>query len=776
MYLTAGGSRVTGQEDRDSEAGPPIEQPGSITDPAGATDAAGGATTPPRWRRALRPILVLFAVFALAVVGGLYVIYRIETGADLAIVKAGEARIVRIGALRAAHEMDSLFSDVRLLGHSSLLRRWLRADDASMLHDVQQDFLVFATAKQIYDQVRFIDTDGKEIVRIDRETGAFSMTPRARLQDKAGRYYVTETLKLGAGRLYVSPLDLNVEQGVVETPVKPMLRFATPVFDRQGRKRGMVILNYRAANMLGRLRLLASSSEGAPWLLNKDGYWLMGPPGDEWAFMYPGRRDRTFAAAYPRAWQAVMKNDPAGQFLADGDLITYAKVAFVYSAPAAAPGKPAGSAWTFMTRVSSSRLAAIKWDAAQPFLIIAAFLLPAAAVAAAAFGHQFARRREAELKRIEAESNARSEKLASLIIESSPHSEIVVDGNGRIVRLNSATEELFGYQREELLGQKVEMLIPTRSRESHARLRRRFNPPDWSAYAKGKGRDLVARRKDGSEVFVEVGLGQMWVHGQRHIIASISDVTQRKLAEAELKASAERLARSNADLEQFAYAASHDLQEPLRSIGGMLQLLQSRYNSKLDDKGGSFIDHAVKGAERMQHLIDDLLTYSRAGRDAEIRQVDCNETMSEVVQALGARIRDTGARVTWKGLPTIASNPSLLFQLFQNLVANAIKFHDEAAPVVTVSAEDIGAGGWRFAVADNGIGIEAKFASDVFKVFRRLHTRKAYEGTGIGLALCRRIVEQHGGRIWVEPRAGGGSTFRFELAEDWQSGAKEAQG
>ena len=119
-----------------------------------------------------------------------------------------------------------------------------------------------------------------------------------------------------------------------------MLRFATPVFDGQGRKRGMVILNYRAANMLGRLRLLASSSEDAPWLLNVDGYWQMGPPGDEWAFMYPGRRDRTFAAAYPRAWQAVMKNDPAGQFFADGDLITYAKVTLVYSAAAAMHGSP----------------------------------------------------------------------------------------------------------------------------------------------------------------------------------------------------------------------------------------------------------------------------------------------------------------------------------------------------------------------------------------------------------------------------------------------------
>ena len=173
MNPTAGDSQKTRQEIRDSEAESPSDETGPVADPTESADAAGGVMLPSIWRKALRPILVLFAVFAFAVVGGLYGTYRIETGTDFANVKTGEARIVRIGALSAAHEMESLFSDVRLLGHSSLLRRWLEAGNESMLLDVQQDFLAFATARQIYDQVRFIDTDGKEIVRIDRETGTF---------------------------------------------------------------------------------------------------------------------------------------------------------------------------------------------------------------------------------------------------------------------------------------------------------------------------------------------------------------------------------------------------------------------------------------------------------------------------------------------------------------------------------------------------------------------------------------------------------------------------
>ena len=239
--------------------------------------------------------------------------------------------------------------------------------------------------------------------------------------------------------------------------------------------------------------------------------------------------------------------------------------------------------------------------------------------------------------------------------------------------------------------------------------------------------------------------------------------------EALLEGQARDLTRSNQDLELFAYAASHDLQEPLRQVVSYLQLLKRRHAAKLEGEALEFLEFAVDGGQRMQRLIGDLLAYARVGREsAPVRQVDCMAVVESVEAALARQIAESGAVVTREGLPVVQGNAAMLFQLFQNLIGNAIKFRREAPPEVHVSAERAGAGEgaeWRFAVQDNGLGIEAAYWDRVFVMFRRLHRRDEYPGTGIGLALCKKIVEWHGGRIWVESRPGEGSTFRFTLPE-----------
>ena len=239
--------------------------------------------------------------------------------------------------------------------------------------------------------------------------------------------------------------------------------------------------------------------------------------------------------------------------------------------------------------------------------------------------------------------------------------------------------------------------------------------------------------------------------------------------EALLEGQARDLTRSNQDLELFAYAASHDLQEPLRQVVSYLQLLKRRHAAKLEGEALEFLEFAVDGGQRMQRLIGDLLAYARVGREsAPVRQVDCMAVVESVEAALARQIAESGAVVTREELPVVQGNAAMLFQLFQNLIGNAIKFRREAPPEVHVSAERAGAregAEWRFAVQDNGLGIEAAYWDRVFVMFRRLHRRDEYPGTGIGLALCKKIVEWHGGRIWVESRPGEGSTFRFTLPE-----------
>lgn len=239
--------------------------------------------------------------------------------------------------------------------------------------------------------------------------------------------------------------------------------------------------------------------------------------------------------------------------------------------------------------------------------------------------------------------------------------------------------------------------------------------------------------------------------------------SKRRQAERELQDTAAKLSRSNADLEQFAYVASHDLKEPLRAIGGSVQILQERYQNTLAPEAAQVIRHTVEGTQRMQTLIDDLLAYSRlTTREAPLEPTDCSAVVDEVLSNLSQAIAESKAIVTRDPLPTVKADQIQLLQVFQNLISNGIKYRSQRTPKIHVGVEDRG-NDWLFVVRDNGIGIAPQYAERIFRIFQRLHTRKEYSGTGIGLAICKKIIERHGGKIWVESELEEGSTFNFTL-------------
>jgi PAS domain S-box-containing protein len=351
------------------------------------------------------------------------------------------------------------------------------------------------------------------------------------------------------------------------------------------------------------------------------------------------------------------------------------------------------------------------------------------------------------------------------LLEAAPDAMVVVNQAGEIVLLNLQAEKQFGYRRDELVGQKVKNIIPEGFAERLLADDLR-SAEDALAQQIGTGIELNGRRKDGSDFPIEIMLSPLESPEGILVTAAIRDISVRKDAEEHLVKTVGELKRSNDELEQFAYVASHDLQEPLRMVASYTQLLAKRYKGRLDSDADEFIAYAVDGSNRMQGLIHDLLAYSRAGTDGKaLHKISSENALQEALANLRATIVESGAVVTHDSLPAITTDGTQLTQVFQNLVGNAIKYRGAEVPRVHVSATKNGDSEWIFSVRDNGLGIAPQYFERIFILFQRLHGRNEFEGTGIGLAICKKVVERLGGRIWVESQPGKGSTFHFALPE-----------
>jgi PAS domain S-box-containing protein len=351
------------------------------------------------------------------------------------------------------------------------------------------------------------------------------------------------------------------------------------------------------------------------------------------------------------------------------------------------------------------------------------------------------------------------------LLEAAPDAMVVVNQKGEIVLLNVQAEKQFGYSRDELVGQKVKNIIPQGFAERLVADALR-SVEDALAQQIGTGIELTGRRKDSSEFPIEIMLSPLESAEGILVTAAVRDITTRKTAEANLLNKMEELNRSNEELGQFAYIASHDLQEPLRMVASYTQLLSRRYKGKLDSDADEFIAFAVDGASRMQRLIQDLLAYSRVGtKGRDLLDISSEEALQQALINLRGAIEEKDALVTHDPLPAVVADDMQLIQLFQNLVGNAIKYQNAEIPKVHISASRNGSKKWTFSVKDNGLGIDPQYFEKIFGMFQRLHKREEFAGTGIGLAICKKIVERHGGSISVESQPGQGSTFRFALAE-----------
>lgn len=361
--------------------------------------------------------------------------------------------------------------------------------------------------------------------------------------------------------------------------------------------------------------------------------------------------------------------------------------------------------------------------------------------------------------RTQLDKTADAERHVRAIVDNVIDGVITITQDGEIVTFNKACERIFGYEPGEVIGHNVNILMPEPYHREHDGYLHNYHTSGHKKII-GIGREVEGKRKDGSVFPLDLSVSEVRFKDHKFFSGLVRDITQRKRAE-------EEIMRSNEELERYAYVSSHDLQEPLRMVVNFTTMLKEEYSGKqMDDQADEYMRFIVDGGSRMQTLISDLLQYSRIRRDrSELSDIDSQQQTKLALKNLDEAIKESGASVTFEALPTVRANAIRFTSLMQNLISNAIKYRaKDRAPEIRISAGEQ-ANDWLFTVKDNGIGIKTEYQDQVFELFKRLHGKHEYQGTGIGLTMCQKIVESFGGRIWVESAPDQGATFNFTVAK-----------
>lgn len=665
--------------------------------------------------------------------------------------------------------------------------------------------LAFSNANPEYYQIRLIGlkNGGLELIRADTQDAVVRPTPPNQLQKKGDRGYFKAALNLKEGEIYLSEVDLNREFGKVEVPHRPTLRATTPIFTASGEMFCLMVINMDVGPALADLSRGLGSNVRV-YLTNQEGDYLAHPDSS---------RTFGFDLGTPHRWQSDL----------DGTTVSTQQTRPASTVPQLQEIKVSGEAMHVLSRklyfdpqqpsrhmtlalavkdefinsnilrIRTTTLASAGVIALVVALMLFLYLrrllqplqqlrlaaveigkgnywprLPRGATGeirtlTAAFQGMLDRisLREQEIKHSNA-NLASSEAFANLVVDTVPEGIVVVDANGLITRANERLEQLFGHTPHALIGKPIELLIPERFRAHHPNLRNTYADAP-SHRTMGKGRDLFAVHINGSEFPVEVGLAPLEIGGKQHVVVSIADISKRKDAEQIQIQYADQLKRINEELNNFAYAASHDLKSPLRGIDQLAIWLQEDSGDTLSANAGEHLRLMHSRIHRMERLLDDLLAYSRIGRsEHELVSVNTRVLVLEIFDLMAST--KAIKLVVDDNLPTLQTRKVPLELVFRNLISNAIKHHHRPHGTIHISARQ-SANEVEFAVKDDGPGIPAEHQTRVFGMFQTLKPRDEVEGSGIGLALVKKAVEATGGKITLESDEKNGCTFRFTWAE-----------
>jgi PAS domain S-box-containing protein len=839
--------------------------------------------------RTIKRAALLFLPLALAVLGLTYLLYASQADAIRSIAESTEDQALDVARQRVTLTVASIVTDASYLAEQDALQTFLARGDEESRRHLEAEYLTFAAHRAFFDQIRLLDLASREMIRVNRKDGELQLVPADRLQDKSDRDDTKAALKLDKGQALVSPIDLNIEFGSIEQPAKPTIRVGVPVFDRNGSRRGIIVINYLAQRILDRLRDL-QGPVAEVWLLDSEGHWLLGPrPEDAFAFMYPDRKSVSFAGAHPDVWRRMQAAPASGRISAPGEQFSYARAS---SAGDETSSDAASPYWFVVIHTPEAFSDARTSDLRQEFGAAAAILLLMAAAVSLGLARYQIHRGEADQRirlsearlravtetasdaivsadragtisyfnpgaerifgykaadvvgrpltllmperfhqahsdglgryvatrqskvigqtvelvgrrkngqefpidlalassevdhdlfftaivrditaRAEAERRLRaSEARFRDLLESAPDAVLITDQQGQIQLVNAQAEVLFGYPREDLIGQKIEMLVPERYRGKHV-LHRKGYVDEARTRPMGAGLDLHGLRKDGSEFPVSIGLSPTRTEAGLMIFCDVRDITHQRTAETRIHDLNRRLEHDNAELvavnkelEAFSYSVSHDLRAPLRAIDGFSQALVEDAGPLLNGEHHSHLTRVRQAAQRMGILIDDLIKLARVTRaELKVDDIDLSAIAQQVASGLHGATPERTAEFIIAPRLRAKGDPRLIHLVLENLLSNSWKF---TAPRPSARIEfgeaDID-GALAYFIRDNGVGFDMSYAGKMFGAFQRFHDAREFAGTGIGLATVQRIIHKHGGRIWADSKPGDGATFFFTL-------------
>jgi PAS domain S-box-containing protein len=701
----------------------------------------------------------------LAAIAGVafFLLFRVQDDAARAVAEAAEARVLDQARLIVLSSLADGAADVRYLAEQPLLSEWLDTASGPARQRIARDYLAFAAVHPAYDRINLIDLGGKELIRVDWNAGVPRIGEDASLADRIEAPYVVETLKRARGQVYQSSFELSPGGRAVAASFRPTVRFATPFFDRRGDVRGLVAITYLGQPIIDRLRALSEDRFGRLTMLNGSGNWLIGPDrASQGPSIAPGQPQASLARDNPEAWRRVQSGDPAGRFYLGGDLYTYVRL------PLAGPREDqprgevdAGTLLLLSLRPASALLESTAELRRTRLLGAAAFICLLAAVSLAV-ARQWAAKLREELAIRRSETRFRS------LLELAPDAIAITDERGTIVLINRQAEALFNRGRDDIVGRLIDRLVPG--------LWQAARVPERLAGTLGEMRgtrvETRATRKAGDDFPAAVTLAPVTTEDGTLIFCDIRDISAIKESESriselndDLKLRNAELETLNRELESFSYSVSHDLRAPLRAIDGFSQALGEDAADRLDAVSRGHLARIRKAAQRMGHLIDDLIRLARVTRaEIAVETVDLTAMVEEIVRGLKESAPGRSAKFRIEPGLAVTGDPQLIRVAVENLLDNAWKFTAQRAETDIEFGRGELNGEPTYFIRDNGAGFDMTYAGKLFGPFQRLHDAGRFPGTGIGLATVQRIILKHGGRVWAEAKPEAGATFYFTLA------------